>query len=255
MATATPAVPPAARPGSDKSAERRFYSSYTIAIALLIVVGFAPSFYLRGMIEPRRPLAELRLDAIAHGLVASSFLIFLPLQSWLIASGRRALHVKLGKWGFVVGLAFLASLYVVAAFSHHNVPTDVPGLTPAMLSAPSLFAIICAAVLLWLAWRKRFDAQAHKRLIIALACLIAGPGIARLPYIPPPPAAFVIVDGIILLGTIPLLAWDLATRRRPHWATLTGMGAIAAMFAATMASGPFPGLTAFVNWLPGYGWP
>jgi hypothetical protein len=25
----------------------------------------------------------------------------------------------------------------------------------------AVFAIICATVLLWLAWRKRFDAQAH----------------------------------------------------------------------------------------------
>lgn len=255
MATAAPAAPPAADPRSNQRAERRFFSSYTIAVILVILFGFAPSFYLRGVIEPRRPLAELRIDAIAHGLVATSFLVFLPLQSWLIASRRRTLHMKLGKWGFAVGVAFLASLYVVGAFSHHHVPTNVPGLTPAMLSAPGLFAVIAATVLLWLAWRKRFDAQAHKRLIISLACLIAGPGIARFPRVPPPPVAFVIVDGIILLATTPLLVWDFMTRGRPHWATLAGMGAIAAMFVATMASGPFPVMTVFVNWLPGYGWP
>lgn len=253
MATSAPAAPSAA--GPSKRSEHLFFSSYVLAIALLIVVGFLPSFYLRGIVEPRVPLGPLRLDVVAHGIVSTTFLAFLPLQAWLIASGRRSLHMKIGNWGFAVGVAFLLSLYVVTAFSHHQAPTDIPGVTPAMFSAPSLFAIISAAALLWLAWRKRFDAQAHKRLIVILACLIAGPGIARLPYVPPPPQAFVIVDGIILAATLPLLAWDLVTLRRPHWATLAGISAIGFMFAATVASGPFPVLTAFVSILPGIGWP
>ena len=253
MATASPAAP-AAGPDGGKRAERRFFSIYTIVIALVIVIGFLPTFYLRGVIEAPRPLGPLRPDIIAHGVVATLFLAFLPLQAWLISSGRRNLHMKVGKWGFAAGVLFLLSLYTVTAFSHHNAP-PIPGVTPEMLSAPSLFAVIAAAVLLWLAWRKRYDAAAHKRLIICLACLIAGPGVARLPYIPPPPAAFVVVDGLLVVATVPLLIWDLVTLRRPHWATLAGMGAIALMFAATVASGPFPALTAFVKLLPGYGWP
>lgn len=221
----------------------------------MIIIGFLPSFYLRGVIEPHRPLAPLRPDIIVHGLVATAFLAFLPLQTWLIASGRRGLHMKLGNWGFVVGVAFLLSLYVVTAFSHHAAPTNIPGVTPAMFSAPGLFAVISAAILLWLAWRRRFDAQSHKRLIIVLGCLIAGPGIARLPYIPPPPQAFVIVDSLIFAATTPLLIWDMATLRRPHMATLIGMGAVAFMLIATIVSGVFPVLTAFIAILPGIGWP
>lgn len=240
--------------GRGKSAERWFFSGYVIVIALVIVIGFLPTFYLRGVVEPRAPLGPLRTDIIVHGLISTAFLAVMPLQTWLIAWGKRSLHMKVGNWGFALGVLFLLSLYSVTAFSHHNAP-PIPGVTPEMLSAPSLFAVIAAAVLLWLAWRKRFDAAAHKRLIVCLACLIAGPGVARLPGVPPPPAAFVIVDGLLVLATVPLLLWDFVTLRRAHWATLAGMGAIAAMFAATIASGPFPALTAFVKLLPGYGWP
>lgn len=254
MGTTAPAGDPPARP-IGKNAERLFFSTYVVVIAAVIIAGFVPSFYLRGVVEPRAPLAPLRPDIVVHGVISTAFLLVFPLQAWLIASGRRALHMKLGNWGFALGAAFLLSLYVVTAFSHHQAPTDIPGVTPAMFSAPSLFAVFAAAVLLALAWKKRFDGQAHKRLMVTLACLIAGPGIARLPGVPPPPAAFVVVDGIIVAATLPLLAWDLVTRGRPHWATLAGMAAILLMFAATVLSGPFPALTAFVAILPGIGWP
>jgi len=254
MATTAPAAPPAAGPSSDKRAERRFFSTYVAAITLVIVVGFLPTFYLRGIVEPSRPLGPLRTDVIAHGLVSTLFLVFLPLQAWLISSGRRNLHMKVGKWGFLAGIAFLASLYAVSAFSHHDTPPDL-GIPPELLSSPSVLAIICAGALLWLAWRHRFDAQAHKRLIISLACVIAGPGIARLPYIPPPPLAFIIVGGIIVALTLPLLAWDLVTLRRPHRATLTGIAATVIMLIATIAVGAMPVLSKFVMALPGFGWP
>lgn len=250
MATITPATEP--RPGM--RAERWFYSAYIVAIALVIVTGFLPSFYLRGIVEPRAPLGVLRPDIVVHGAISTAFLAAMLLQVWLIAWGRRAWHVRVGKWGFMLGVLFLLSLYMVTAFSHHKAP-PIPGVTPEMLSAPSLIAVACAALLLWLAWRHRFDAQAHKRLIVGLACIATGPGIARLPGIPPPPAAFVVVGFIIIAATLPLLVWDMATRRRPHWATLTGIGVCVFMLLATIAVGMLPVLASFAAVLPGIGWP
>jgi hypothetical protein len=163
--------------------------------------------------------------------------------------------MKLGKWGFAAGAIMLCSLYVVTAFSHHAFPTNVPGLTAAMASAPSLYAVFVFAALLWIAWRHRFEAQAHKRLIVALACLITGPGIARTPFVPPPPNSFLIVDSILGVEMLPLFVWDAVTLRRNNWATWAGFAAIAAMILATLLTGMFPALTGFVSLLPGYGWP
>lgn len=252
MATAASDISVSADPGKGKRGERRFFLTYTLAVTLVIVLGFLPTFYLRGVVEPRAPLVPLRPDIVAHGAVSTAFLLFLPLQAWLITSGRRSLHMKLGNWGFAAGAMFLVSLYAVTAFSHHNVPADL-GVPAEMLSAPSLLALACAAVLMLLAWRYRFDPQAHKRLIVALACIIAGPGLARLPYIPPPPAAFLVVGCLIIAATMPLLVWDLLTRGLPHWATVTGMGACVLLLAGTIAIGMIPGFAAFVTVLPGYG--
>ena len=96
--------------------------------------------------------------------------------------------------------------------------------------------------------------MAHKRLIIALACVIAGPGIARLPYVPPPPPAFIVVGVLIIAMTLPLLAWDIATLRRPHRATRTGIAATVLLLVATIAVGVVPALAMFVKVLPGFRW-
>jgi hypothetical protein len=253
MATTAPAGRPAERERRQRG-ERLFFSSYTIAVALIIVAGFLPTFYLRGMIEPRAPLVPLRTDIIVHGLIATAFIMVMPLQAWLIAWGKRSWHIALGKWGFGLGVLFVASLYMVTAFSHHNTPPDL-GVPAEQFSAPSVIAVGCVALLLWLAWRKRFDAQAHKRLIIGLACIAAGPGIARLPGIPPPPAAFVVVGFIMIVLALPLLAWDLVTRGKPHWATLAALGACVTLFVAPVAVGILPPLAGFVMVVPGFGWP
>lgn len=84
-------------------AEPRFYSSYTLAILLAIVVGFAPSFFLRGLVEPFAPSKPLRPAVLVHGLVTTAWVLMLPLQARLIGAGRRAMHQQLGKVGFALG--------------------------------------------------------------------------------------------------------------------------------------------------------
>ena len=59
MVTSASAGPVAAGAEQDKRAERRFFTSYTIVIALIIVAGFAPSFFLRGLMPPYVPLKPL----------------------------------------------------------------------------------------------------------------------------------------------------------------------------------------------------
>jgi hypothetical protein len=69
MNAAADSIPSSAQPSGAARAERRFYGAYTLAILLAILVGFAPS-------------------------------LLLPLQAWMIAAGRRGLHMQLGKAGF-----------------------------------------------------------------------------------------------------------------------------------------------------------
>jgi hypothetical protein len=204
-------TPPAPR---GRRAERAFYASYILGLVLLVLVGFAPTFFLRGLVDPYwPPLRPIRPVVLAHGIVTTAFVLLFPLQAWLIGRGQRAMHMRVGRWGFALGGAVALTIYLVAADQYHR----------AIAPAQPLTDFATVALVLALAWRWRLDAQAHKRMMIALLCVLTGAGVGRVP----------ITDQPVLLGfspnlllpfvlLAPLWVWDLATRGRIHVATVVG---------------------------------
>ncbi len=254
MASTAPAAPPAAGPDSRKRAERRFYSGYMIAIALFVFTAFAPSFYLRGIAPAFGAERELRPDMIVHAIVATAFVLCLPLQAGLIAGGRVQLHAKVGRIAVWIGAALVPLSYVASAITYRNFPTDAP-VRPATISAFALFAAASFGLLLWWAWRRRADPQAHKRLIVTASLLLLGPAFSRFDIFPLPPLGLILGELTMLAMFAPLWVWDLVTRGRPHWATVAGTGvflAQAIIRLSVMMTDPW---AAFVAALPGFGWP
>lgn len=235
-----------------KPGERLFFSSYATALALVIFAGFAPSFYLRGLVPPYHPLGPLRPEVILHGIVAGSFILLYPLQTWLIATGRRAWHIRLGNFGFALALVMLPLGYFIAATLYRILLTLQPtlGINPSILVAFPLLDLIALTILLAIAWRKRFDAQAHKRLMILIACGLADPAISRMPL-----GGEVLLTALTAGSVLPLWAWDFAKNRRLHWATLLGSVILFAKLLVRPLVAPTDGWAALVAALPGFAAP
>jgi hypothetical protein len=88
---ATVAVPP---PLDRQSAERRFYSRMALFLVALVFLGFAPSFYLRGVVpEFPRPNPSLPPSVLMHGLLFSLWMLVFIAQVRLVSAGRRDLHM------------------------------------------------------------------------------------------------------------------------------------------------------------------
>ena len=81
---ATVAAPPA-----ERSAERRFYSRMALFLVAVVFIGFAPSFYLRGLVpEFPRPNPTLPPAVLLHaGLFTLWMLIFVAKPSWSRPAG------------------------------------------------------------------------------------------------------------------------------------------------------------------------
>jgi uncharacterized membrane protein YozB (DUF420 family) len=86
-------------------ARDRFFLWTAIAIVVIVVWGFGPTYFFRAFIKTR----ELSLLVWIHGLVLSTWIVLLVTQATLIARGRADLHRRLGVAG-----AALAALVVAA---------------------------------------------------------------------------------------------------------------------------------------------
>jgi hypothetical protein len=254
MATTASAAPPAAGPGWGKRAERRFFTGYMTTLAIAILIGFAPSFFLRGLVEPFGPLRPLRPLVIVHGTVTASWVLLFPIQARLIAAGRWQLHVKLGKIGFLLGATMAATAYLLAVHLYHEPPP--PGLTPALNVLLPLTDFFAMATLLTLGWRRRLDAQAHKRIMTVIGCLLAGAAIFRIPTFDRGTIPGLVGVHVLLFATVlPLWAWDLRTRGKPHRTTVVGSAILFVDMFGRLAVALTPVWPAFVTLLPGFGRP
>jgi hypothetical protein len=178
--------------------------------------------------------------------------LLFPLQAWLIARGRRGLHMQLGKVGFALGAATTVTAYLLAMALYRE-PT-APQFPPAVNVVLPLTDVATLCVLLPLAWLWRFDGQAHKRLMLVIACLLAGAAIFRLPFWNRADVAGFVVIHLALFATlIPLWLWDWRTRGGPHRATAVGSAILAVDMFGRLLIAQTAAWAAFVRLLPGFG--
>ena len=227
--------------------ERAFFLSMMAAIFILVVWGFAPSFYMRGWMNP--PPSHIdRSDwmgwfFIVHGLLFTLWLVLFAVQTVLIGRKQLPLHKRIGHSVFPLYFAIvamgLAVGYLGARYGFHNVPFD-----SITFSALPWMVMIAFAVLGWMGLKERRDPQRHKRLMLLATIAIADAGIARVtffhPYLPPWMSA-------TALMLIPLVVWDLATLRRVHRATIGGGLLVAAALLLSVPIGMTEPWHAFVS--------
>jgi hypothetical protein len=200
------------------TSERRFYLGMCAVILVIMFVGFAPSFYLRGLIAPSAPLLPVTPVVILHGLLFTAWLLLFAAQAGMVSARRVDLHRKLGLAAFallpamiVVGL--LAALHGVERLS------GPPGLSPLSWLAVPLLDVPVFTGLIAAALYHRKDPQTHKRLMLSALIGLTPPGIGRLPGITAIPMPVAIIGSQILLMAA-LALWDLRSRGRLHPVTI-----------------------------------
>lgn len=188
---------------------------------LTVSAGFARSFFLRPWFPDHPSPPETAF--YWHGAVFTAWYLLLFVQPLLIATGRVDRHRRLGRAGAVVAAAMVVIGVYVALLAAGRpggfIGVPVPPL--AFLAIPFLDMMVFG-ILVACAIAKRNVPQTHKRLMLIASMGPLTAAVARLPFdfilASGPPAFFGLTDLFLLA----LVAWDLATRRRLHAATLWG---------------------------------
>lgn len=219
IAVATLVVPTQDRLAS----ERKFYTRMALFLVLIVFLGFAPSFYLRGIVpQYPRPNPTLPPWVIFHGLVFTGWIAIFVAQTQLISRRQHQLHMRLGIAWMVFAIAMIPIMYLTAVWAVARA-TQPPFIDPLNWSIVPLGAILPFATLVFLGWENRRRAQWHKRLMLSAAIVaMMGPAIGRLPIAPPTLIGFTFVLTLGLALFIPLFLWDRRRDGRVHPATWTG---------------------------------
>ena len=256
----TIATPLSSEPKATEAALRSsFFFCVSILLLSFLVIGFAPTLYLRAFYDVPPIPGYLHL----HGGVLTAWLVWLVVQTSMVRTGRTATHRRLGVIGAVIGAAvvvagLMATFGVVARLRAGGLDWDtdmsaVPALgvegVPMVRFAADVvwsnfFSIAVFAPLVVAAILLRRNPQAHKRLMLLASIAIVGPALARISRWP----VFGGEDGIfvpvVLLGLLAaVVVHDLVSARRLHRATLIGCGLIVmATIAQQMIAGSEFGL-------------
>lgn len=226
--------------------ERLFFLALAGSMLAAVLIGFARSYYLRGL-TPAAALPHAMTPLVhLHGAVFSGWILLFMVQVGLIASGRGDLHRKAGVVGFGLVLAMIP-LGVVTSLAQAVRRSGPPMLDPHSWLAMPLASVFGFGLLFLLAFKLRTRPAAHKRLMVLGMAAMISAAFGRITAIPPFLGLLVLPN----LYAVALAAWDVARTRRVHPATLWG-----GLFVLTVTVGPIfiwrtPAWLAFAHWATG----
>jgi hypothetical protein len=224
-----------------------FFPGMAFLILIAVLVGFARTYFLAGVF--RAPLPNILIHI--HGAAFSCWIALLITQTLLISTGRVDIHRRLGLAGF--GLACLMVILGVLAGSDSLGRGFAPpgsGFDPRTFYIIPLADMVVFAVLVFFAFRDRFNPSAHKRLIlIATIALMDAPtgrppfgAITNHPYLD---SVFIWIFLLLMLG------YDLLTLRKVHRATIWAGLFVVIVGLIRVPIGMTSGWLAFATWAQG----
>lgn len=214
-----------------------------VAIVLTIFVGFAPSYYLKGVFGAPPISTFLHL----HGILFTGWILLFLAQTSLVAAGRTDVHRRLGLVGALLAVVMSVIGVVAAVRAARRGFTPPGGPPPLVFLAVPFGDIALFASLVGTALYLRRRSQTHKRLMLLGAIALLTPALARIPFIGAGgPLAFF---GATDLFVVVCLLYDRISHGRVHPAFLWGGLCFIASQPLRLAIGGTGAWRAFAEWV------
>ena len=199
-----------------------FFLSMALLMLVIVVTGFAQSYFLAGMFRAKLPSVLVHI----HGALFVSWIFLLAIQATLVTLRNVKLHMTLGVLGFVLPpLMVIAGILTLFGAVRRGL-IDIP---PEILLAGDLENLLIFVVLVCWGLLARRQGAFHKRLMILGTMALMGPAIDRWGF------GLNVTIGVILVLPLLVLVYDLSSLRRVHRTTIV---ACAMIFTAMLTIFP-----------------
>jgi hypothetical protein len=229
--------------------EHYLFSTTAVLFVMVVVAGFARTYYLQGMLTARLPSWIVHV----HGLLMTLWVALFVVQAALIPAKQIRLHQRLGY--AAIGLAVLIGVTGIwtairaAKYGSATVPPQFsePTFSIVPLGDIALFAIFFGAAVYF-----RKNAPTHKRLMLLTVLNFLPPAVGRLPVatVQAYPVAWLL--GIIAGAALLCLAFDRWRYGRVNRVFLAGAALLIASFPIRIAVMGTPAWTSFSTWLSSF---
>lgn len=191
---------------------RRIYVPIACLIALIAVVGFWPTYFGRLLTGTVGAVPIIHF----HAAVLTGWLVLLIAQAALAATGRIALHMKVGKIGMGYGVIVIV-ISVATALSQFASRVEAGNFAEAQrrLFAP-LTDMMVFPLFLGAACIYRVRPEVHKRLVVVATTILLLAAVSRMEFLGgrPPPLPLLLM--VWMAPIYVAMVYDFVTRRLIH---------------------------------------
>jgi len=211
-----------------RTTERYFYLSMGIACALIVFLGFSPSYFLSSVMERPATAPPITLYIHLHAGIFTTWIALFITQTALVSADRRDIHRRLGVLGIAVAIALvtinMATVMEAIADSDRASTKAVPGFAR-LYVAISTSLLAAGYIAAGMYFRRNRDT--HKRLMLLATIGMVGPAMNRIiSYFDLTNLTGIDRGTLALSATLSLygvcVANDLTRRRRVHPVYLIG---------------------------------
>jgi hypothetical protein len=200
--------------------DRRLYIWFAIFMPIIVLAGFARTYYLKGFFG-NPPLPGLLVQI--HGLVMTSWVVLFIAQVSLVATRRTRTHQRLGVLGAILaGLVVVVGVLTAVAAAARGPSPAVPALQ--FLVIPLVDMLVFAILVGTALYFRRSRLDIHRRLMLLAAVNLLPPAIVRIPLHFIETGGPLVFFGLTDLCLLACVAFDTVKNRRLHpvflWGTL-----------------------------------
>lgn len=194
-----------------------FYLGMAVFMTATAIVGFWPTYF-----SPLLGGQQLEQDWVVHvhASISLGWMALLLTQTFRIARGQVASHMRLGRYGFALGAAVvLVGFFVAIRGMGRFVSAGIVTWSEAIVRAPSPLASISTfALLLAIGFVYRGRPDVHKRFMIMATVGLLFPATSRMDYVLGPWSA------PMMFAVFMSLVWahDVRALGRIHMASIAG---------------------------------
>ena len=170
------------QPGLKPVNNRWFYAFASGLLLVLTAVGFR-HFYLQLQAYPGRPLPPpARAIYIIHGVLMTAWILLSVVQPLLVATGRKRIHMMLGKIGMGLAVGIVVAGYLIAIGSTKGTPPDLVrfGLAPKAFLTVPLSGILTFALFVTVGALNRRRPEIHRPIMWLASLAVVAAALGRI---------------------------------------------------------------------------